>query len=48
MIWFSHDILLYNNCNIVGSSCSNFGTTYKPPNGMVNGSVEANNYLAGA
>lgn len=48
MLWFGYDILLYDQCNNNSSSYSNFGTTYKPPDGMAQGSAEANNYLAGA
>ena len=48
MLWFGYDILLYDQCNNNGSSYSNFGTTYKAPDGMVQGSEDANNYLAGS
>lgn len=48
MVWFAYDILLYNECNNNSSSYSNFGSTYKPPDGMGQGSEEANKYLAGA
>ena len=48
MIWFGYDILIYNDCNNNGSSYSNFGSTYKPPDGMAQGSEDANKYLAGS
>ena len=48
MIWFGYDILIYTDCNVNGSSYSNFGTTYKPPDGMVVGGEDTNKYLAGA
>ena len=43
-----HDIHLSDNCNTVNSSYSNLGHTYVCPSGMINGSEEAKNYLAGS
>ncbi|CDW83697.1 UNKNOWN [Stylonychia lemnae] len=48
MIWFGYDLLIYAECNNNGSSYSNFGTTYKPPDGMIANSEEAKMYLAGS
>ncbi|CDW74544.1 UNKNOWN [Stylonychia lemnae] len=48
MLWFGYDILLYTDCNNNASSYSNFGTTYKPPDGIVQGQDSANTYLAGS
>ncbi|CDW77572.1 UNKNOWN [Stylonychia lemnae] len=52
MLWFGYDINLYTDCNINGiqndSSYSNFGTIYRPPDGMVYGQESANTYLAGS
>ncbi|CDW89660.1 UNKNOWN [Stylonychia lemnae] len=48
MLWFSYDMLLYSNCDSNTSSSSSLGTTYKLPDGIVQGSVEGQNYLAGS
>lgn len=43
-----HDIYLCDNCNTTNSSYSNFGHTYKCPDGFAYGSNEAKNYFAGS
>jgi hypothetical protein len=48
VIFGHYDFYIGTNANVEASSHSSLGTTYRPPNGMIEGSTEAKNYLAGA